>query len=643
MDKTTIELLNYLGRGGSWQYYWQDPMLPTTWFRVGEIPDTPDWKRVYFPVHPGARAIFGSKRGGIGNVEAVNCLFADFDGDKVEILKRVNQLPTKPSVLVDSGGGIHAYWLLTDTVQTRAKGLRDVMIQLQARWVAFVGADEGAKDLARVLRLPGTMNHKYDPPRPVIFVEADFTRTFTLEELAALLPAVPSRETRTPAPAKQATGQGSSYGRAALREEVNRVRTAPEHTRNITLNKAAFAVGQLVGGGELPRDAAREALINAGLAAGLEPYETDKTVNSGLDDGQLEPRTTPQEKKQRDKPMATQPPPDSIILEEVQKLADVKITDITPPPRKMIFTAAELLATDFPDPNWIIPGIVPEGLAILGGRPKVGKSWLALQMGISVGSGGRFFDKQIDPGEVLFVALEDNPRRLKKRLLDMGVTEAPPITFVFEYRPLHQGGIDDLYAAIMSNRYRLITVDPLNRAFIGIDQNDSPMIPRLLSQLQTATMQQNSTLLFTDHTRKPVALTPDPIDDIIAQTGKTSIADVILALYRTQGKVGANLKGRGREIEEIDVVIQQDPVTHAWQLVGEAGEVALSEIKNSILALLDDTRRMTLAEICKGLGKTTAERGNVYKYMADLVNRGNVIKQPADSRGRVYYELHIPV
>jgi len=660
------ELLNYLGRTGGapgWQYYWSGiPMVPPIWYPVGKPPKPPEhWKAYYYNVNPAIRQVFGTKRGGIANVASVNCLYAEFDAtpkyDKMAILGHIEKLPMAPSVLVDSGGGVHAYWLLTDPV-TLTNNNRDELRDIQARWVAFVGADTSAKDLARVLRLPGTQNKKYDPPRPVTFIEADFTATYKLDELAALLPAAQERpEFKNDGPPPDPTDAADYWLQRALQE-----------ARPGNRNETGFWLAAQLRDGGVTQSAARD--IMRAYQGSVDTYppdpytehEAQASLASAYNGTPRDP--APIKKSRTKKPMDENLtiPNNSSILTEVQGLGtEIKITEVKaptviavdlgkPPPqvpeqpqkRKTVYTAAELMAAEFPEPNWIIPSLIPEGLAIIGGRPKVGKSWLALQMCISVGSGGKFFDKQIEPGEVLFIALEDNPRRLQKRIQDMGITTIPPITFMFEHRPLHQGGIDDLYAAIISNRYRLISLDPLNRAFIGIDQNDSPMIPKLLSQLQTATMQQNSTLLFTDHTRKPSAFNPDPIDDIIAQTGKTSIADVILALYKTQGKAGANLKGRGRDIEDVDLSIKWDLITHTWQLVGEAGEVALTEVKNDILALLEESN-LTLAEICKGLGRTTTERGNIYKYMTDLINLGRVIKLAPDKNNRVYYELHIPI
>ncbi len=80
-----------------------------------------------------------------------------------------------------------------------------------------------------------------------------------------------------------------------------------------------------------------------------------------------------------------------------------------------------LLDADFPDPVWAVPDLITVGLTILAGRPKVGKSWLALQTAIAVGTGGKVLDRHVKQGSVLYLALEDNARRLQKPSDETGV------------------------------------------------------------------------------------------------------------------------------------------------------------------------------------------------------------------------------
>jgi RecA-family ATPase len=53
-----------------------------------------------------------------------------------------------------------------------------------------------------------------------------------------------------------------------------------------------------------------------------------------------------------------------------------------------IFTAADLMAQEVAPVKWVVPDILPEGLGLLVGKPKLGKSWLALGLGVAVALGG---------------------------------------------------------------------------------------------------------------------------------------------------------------------------------------------------------------------------------------------------------------
>jgi AAA domain len=85
--------------------------------------------------------------------------------------------------------------------------------------------------------------------------------------------------------------------------------------------------------------------------------------------------------------------------------------------RDHAYSASALRKMEFPPIKYIVPGIIPEGLSLLAGRPKVGKSWLALETCHGITTGTKVLGK-IDPlqGDVLYAALEDNQRRMKRRM-----------------------------------------------------------------------------------------------------------------------------------------------------------------------------------------------------------------------------------
>ena len=82
-------------------------------------------------------------------------------------------------------------------------------------------------------------------------------------------------------------------------------------------------------------------------------------------------------------------------------------------------SAAELRTKTFEPLRWIVPKYLPEGLTMLGGRPKIGKSWQALDAAVAVSSGGMCLGEQCEQGDVLALMLEDSDRRLQRRLTQM--------------------------------------------------------------------------------------------------------------------------------------------------------------------------------------------------------------------------------
>ena len=207
--------LAYLHRGGAYAYYHALPERRSWWYETTaplappkEV--TTNW---YFGVFPCSaippcnahgevkppRAVRAQKR----YICAMNCLYAEFDvkayGSKEAIRQHLDEstIPA-PSVLVDSGGGLHGYWLLRETFALDTDDRRAAAEVIQRLWVQTVGGDAAVHDLTRVLRIPGTLNFKYEPARPVAFIDCDLDKCYTLQALTAHLPAVHEAEPRFP-------------------------------------------------------------------------------------------------------------------------------------------------------------------------------------------------------------------------------------------------------------------------------------------------------------------------------------------------------------------------------------------------------------------------------------------------------------
>lgn len=198
-------LMRLLHRGGPFAYWWTIPGRRSHWWPVGDPLPIPRGDHVYFGVNPSVVRKGENERAKITNIAAINCLFAEFDakdfGDKAAARAHVETLDARPSVIIDSGGGYHAYWLFREPFELAMDDDRKRAAEAQARWVGLVGGDPAAKDLARVLRVPGTMNHKpeYGPDFPlVVITRADWDCLYDLDELETLMPPRPDTLARMP-------------------------------------------------------------------------------------------------------------------------------------------------------------------------------------------------------------------------------------------------------------------------------------------------------------------------------------------------------------------------------------------------------------------------------------------------------------
>ena len=100
-----------------------------------------------------------------------------------ELLVFLHGLECPPSIIVHSGNGVHTYWLLQEyiTVTDENRGWIKRIVKGYEKHTHRLGMERGWKfdpvaDLARVLRIPGTLNHKSDPPKQAVVIEASLTR-----------------------------------------------------------------------------------------------------------------------------------------------------------------------------------------------------------------------------------------------------------------------------------------------------------------------------------------------------------------------------------------------------------------------------------------------------------------------------------
>jgi hypothetical protein len=253
-------------------------------------------------------------------------------------------------------------------------------------------------------------------------------------------------------------------------------------------------------------------------------------------------------------------------------------------------TAEVLRTKQFPVPQIIVPGLICEGVTILASKPKVGKSWLALDVCIATAA-NRFTLGSLRPktGDVLYLALEDSQRRLQRRVdrILSGVNEAWPVrlTMATEWRRVDEGGLDDIREWCESVADpKLVVIDTLAkiRPAKGSKKAAYDVDYDAIAGLHKIANGRGIAILIIHHTRKMEA--DDAFDTVSGTLGLTGAADTILVLNKRAGAV--TLHARGRDIEESETALQFNKETCRWTILGAAGEVHRSNERGRIIEAL---------------------------------------------------------
>ena len=249
-----------------------------------------------------------------------------------------------------------------------------------------------------------------------------------------------------------------------------------------------------------------------------------------------------------------------------------------------MISARALQEMDFPPVSWVVRDLIPEGLTLLAGKPKLGKSWLALQLCHAIATGGEMLGRPVDQGAVLYAALEDNRRRLKARMSK----SAPPLSmwpealhFATEWERLDARGLQAFEAWV--DRHpdaRLLIIDTLATVRPTIPARDSQYQAdyAALRGLHGLANAAGIGIVVVHHVRKADA--DDPFDTVSGSTGLTGAADATLVLNKTSE--GTVLYGRGRDLAEFECAMSFDPGSCRWSDLGRPCDVFGSETRQAI-------------------------------------------------------------
>lgn len=278
------------------------------------------------------------------------------------------------------------------------------------------------------------------------------------------------------------------------------------------------------------------------------------------------------------------------------------------PPRGLqLMSATTLMDTTFAPPKWAVPGIICEGVTLLAGPPKVGKSWLSLAMGLAVASGGKAFGKiPVRAGPVLYLALEDTARRLQSRtrkLLD-GDPAPSRLSFATESPTLAAGGDRAIAAWLDANPdARLVILDVFAKmrgpAPMGMSAYDADYAA--VGRAKAIADHYNIAVVLVHHVRK--AGSDDFLAEVSGTNGIAGAADATLVLKRARGQADGVLHVTGRDVDESEHALRFNADNGHWLMLdGQAADHALPESRSNVLRYLRTAGGSTPKQIAEGTG-----------------------------------------
>lgn len=258
----------------------------------------------------------------------------------------------------------------------------------------------------------------------------------------------------------------------------------------------------------------------------------------------------------------------------------------------------------------VIEGLLYQGTYLFVGSPKIGKSFFMAQLAYHVSTGTPLWDYPVKKGTVLYLALEDDYRRLQERMYRMfGTDSTENLYFSVSSKPLGNGLTDQLSGFIREHPdTTLVIIDTLQKIReVDSDSYSYAKDYEIINQLKQFSDSWGICLLLVHHTRKQKS--SDNFDMISGTNGLLGCADGAFMLYketRTSNKATLEISGRDQQDQKIHLVRDEEKLcwnfekaeTELWK---EPPEPLLECIAN-LVTEENPTWQGTATELIEKLG-----------------------------------------
>ena len=296
---------------------------------------------------------------------------------------------------------------------------------------------------------------------------------------------------------------------------------------------------------------------------------------------------------------------------------------------------------EFPPLQWVVDDLIPEGLTVLAGAPKIGKSFFSWNLALAVGQAGVFLSgyKVSKPKNVLYFALDNDPQRqIQSRLKMIQPDESLPSNVQLCTRfpiQLQDQGLETWEETIKAHEADLVIIDTLGKVLSSDNKGTAyEQDYNTLGPVHSMVNRLGISMMLVTHTRKMIDI-DNPFNMIQGSVGVQAACDNLMMLTQSDGDKTLHITGR--EILPIELAVEISQGVFIATSVEDREENKLSDIRGNIMALVKEAGKngLTMKAIVDSIEvhSQTNIKNTVRRMLQDAQ-----IYQPKQ-RGKYYYQV----
>lgn len=296
----------------------------------------------------------------------------------------------------------------------------------------------------------------------------------------------------------------------------------------------------------------------------------------------------------------------------------------------------------YPERKWLIKGLIPDGLTIIGGAPKVCKSFLAYDVALAtIGQGLALGHFGCERGPALYCAIEDDERDSKSRVLAVRSSMPAKASLYFvnttDVPSFSQGLCDYVRKMVTTYQLGLVIIDPLMYVYDVPNNNRDQFreVKDALLPFRQMAIELGFSLVFVDHRRKENKDDVDIFQTLYGSQAKQAIADSLIMVEKHETEVTLHCKGRAIKPQKLHFTFQdkEEGTTFEWAFVGQGESHASGTLQQKIIQAFVDAeaknqRALSIRDVLDyaDMLHTTSNLNSVRQTMFKMYKRGGLLK-----------------